>query len=680
MEEINKLKDSIEPVDIESTKKILEQLMNCICKIKIKERIGTGFFCKIPLRKETIKVLITNYHILNEKDLKENKALNLTLNNDKETLTIDLKITGETYFNENYDITIIEINEKDNIIEYLELDNNLFQDNSERIYKHKSIYILHYLHGKEAKVSYGLLNNIDKNNINHNCMIDNGSPGAPILNLKSNKVIGIHNKDSINYNTGTLLKFPLKDFINEMENNLININNIDYRIIKELGKGGFGNVYQVLSKSDNKYYAIKVIPIKDKTEEIIKSFEKEAEILSKFNCDKIIKYYDSSKDNNNIYILMEYFEGDNLRSFINKHIYDNTLIEENILINIIKQLCIGIKEIHNKEIIHRDLKPENIFINDNMNIKIGDFGISKQLDSIMPQITNNRAGSIDYIAPEILYEKIYNYESDIYSLGCIIYELFTLNIYNKDNLFHEIKKINSDLYNIKWQVFIDSLIQPDYKKRFDINQVIQFLKNELNIKNNKILGEIYIKKEDVGKYIRIINSFENIKREWHFKDSDEDWKYENEKEIKDNIEIKINGKKIKFTYKYKFNKEGKYIIKYSFKNNLTKTCWIFYECNSLTNLDLSNFNIQNVTNLRSMFSFCKSLRNLDLSNFHTQNITDMNRMFYDCKSLRNLDLSNFNTQNVTDMRYMFSGCYSLNKENIITKDKRILNGFNVYEI
>ena len=298
----------------------------------------------------------------------------------------------------------------------------------------------------------------------------------------------------------------------------------------------------------------------------------------------------------------------------------------------------------------------------------------------MPQITNNRAGSIDYIAPEILYEKIYNYESDIYSLGCIIYELFTLNIYNKDNLFHEIKKINSDLYNIKWQVFIDSLIQPDYKKRFDINQVIQFLKNELNIKNNKILGEIYIKKEDVGKYIRIINSFENIKREWQFKDSDEDWKYENEKEIKDNIEMKINGKKIKFTYKYKFNKEGKYIIKYSFKNNLTKTCWMFYECNSLTNLDLSNFNIQNVTNLRSMFSFCKSLRNLDLSNFHTQNITDMNRMFYDCESLRNLDLSNFNTQNVTDMRYMFSGCYSLNKENIFTKDKKILNGFNVYEI
>ena len=129
MEEVNKLKDSIEPVGIEGIKTILDQLMNCICKIKIKERLGTGFFCKIPFEKETIKVLMTNYHILNEKDLKENQILNLTLNNDKEALTIDLKIKREFYFNKEYDITLIELNEKDKIKEYLELDDNLFQEN-----------------------------------------------------------------------------------------------------------------------------------------------------------------------------------------------------------------------------------------------------------------------------------------------------------------------------------------------------------------------------------------------------------------------------------------------------------------------------------------------------------------------------------------------------------------------
>ena len=564
MEEVNKLKEMIEPVSIDCTKKILEQLMNCICKIKIKERFGTGFFCKIPVRKEIIKVFMTNYHILNEKDLEENKILNLTLNNDKETLTIDLGIEREIYFNEYYDITLIELNEKDKIKEYLELDDNLFQDNAGGIYKNKSIYILHYPDGKEAKVSYGLLNNINKYNIFHKCSVDNGSNGSPILNIQNNKVFGIHNN-----NVGTLLKFPLKDFINKMEKKLININNIDYRIIKELGKGGFGNVYQVLK--DNKYYAIKVIPIKDEPEDKIKSFEKEAKILSKFNCDNIVKYYDSSKNNNNIYILMEYCDGENLKSFINKYMDNNMLIEENILYNIVKQICKGIKEIHNKKIVHRDLKPENIFINGKMDIKIGDFGISKQLDLYKSvELSKSKLGTDYYIAPEILDNGIFNEKSDIWSLGCIIYELFNLSMYFNDKIYKEIKKINSDIYDNKWQILIDSLLQPYYKKRFDINQVIQFLENELNIYDNIIKGEIFIKKDDVDKNIRIINSFENVKREEEWKYPDEDWEYENEKEIKENIEIKINGKVIKFTYYYKFNKEGKYIIKYLFKNILTR--------------------------------------------------------------------------------------------------------------
>ena len=127
MEEVSKLKDSIEPVSIDGSNKILDQLMNCICKIK--GRFETGFFCKIPFRKKTIKALITNYHILNENNLKENPKLNLTLKNDKESLLINLGITREIYFNKEYDITLIELNEKDNIKSYLELDYDFFQDN-----------------------------------------------------------------------------------------------------------------------------------------------------------------------------------------------------------------------------------------------------------------------------------------------------------------------------------------------------------------------------------------------------------------------------------------------------------------------------------------------------------------------------------------------------------------------
>ena len=238
MEEENKIIVSIDPVNIQGTKKILNQLINCICKIKIKEEYTTGFFCKIPFKNETIKVFITNYHFLIEKNLKENKKLILLLNNEKEAIKIDLFIERKVYLNKEYDITIIELKDEDKIKDYLELDDNLFKDNSEIIYKNKSIYTLHYQNGKNACVSYGLLNNKDKYNIMHNCSTDNGSFGSPILNLQNNKVIGIHNKNSINYNIGTLFKLPIKDFINktfmEDEKDLISINNTKFKIIKEL--------------------------------------------------------------------------------------------------------------------------------------------------------------------------------------------------------------------------------------------------------------------------------------------------------------------------------------------------------------------------------------------------------------------------------------------------------------
>ena len=741
MKDQYKIEDLIEPVTILGTKKILNQLMHCICQIKIKGEFGTGFFCQIPYKNETIKVLMTNYHVLNENDLKENKKIKLLINDEKEYIIIDLEIERKKYFNKDYDIAIIELKDKDKIKDYLELDDNLFKVYSELFYINKSIYTLQYSNGKNACVSYGLLNNIDNYNIMDKCFI-NYSFGSPILNLQNNKLIGIQTKSSNHIDImGTLLKLPLQDFINKnfinVEKNSIIINKIEYKIIKELGKGGFGKVNQVLSKSDNKFYAIKEIPIKEETKDKIESFQNEANILSKFNCDNIVKYYNTYKDDNKFYILMEFCGYENLKNYIDKNRNNSTLIEPNILNNIIKQICIGIKEIHDMKIVHRDLKPENIFINENMDIKIGDFG-SKQLKSYKEYtLIKNKAGTEYYIAPEISDDGIYNEKSDIWSLGCIIYELFNLNIYYKDLIWRKIRKIDSDIYDNKWQNLIDSLLEPDYKKRFDINQVIKFLEDELNINNedsiknkinnmninnkdNIIIGEIYIKQEDINKDIRIINSFENAKREWKWDDKDDDWNYLNEKEIKDNIEIKIDGKIIKFSYYYKFNKEGKYIIEYSFKNNLTKTCYMFYDCKSLINLNLSNFNTQNVINMSYMFYGCNSITifkfsnfkaeyaididgkfypyslvarfnttnvidmscmfcgcisliNLDLSDFNTQNVKFMNGMFNNCNSLKNLEISNFNTQNVCDMNNMFSICTSLNNLNLNFNTQNVYN-------
>ena len=157
---------------------------------------------------------------------------------------------------------------------------------------------------------------------------------------------------------------------------------------------------------------------------------------------------------------------------------------------------------------------------------------------------------------------------------------------------------------------------------------------------NYILAEINIEKKDINKDIRIINTFEEYKRINEWDDKEDDYKYVNEKEIKENCIIKINNRTIKFQYFYKFKEKGKFNIKYSFKKNIKNLACIFSGCNSLTKIDLSNFNTQNVINMSRMFLGCNSLTNIDLSNFNTQNVTNMNNMFRGCNSLTIKNLIN----------------------------------------
>ena len=281
---------SIDPVNITGTKKILNQMMNCICRINN----GIGFFCKITLYNKIMNVLMTNYNIINENYWKENNEIELILNYNIIKIDNNNRII---YYIKEYNITLIELKEEDKIKEYIELDD--YNEN------YKSIYILGYPNGDDICVSYDILNNIDKYNIL--CNIDNISLGSPILNLKNNKLIGIN----IFKDKNILLKYILNDFMNKNK----------YKIIKELGKGGYGNVNLVLNNLDNKYYALKEINIKD--EDNLNNIKNEINIISKFNYNNIVKYYNSYKDNNKYYILMEYCDGQNLKDFIKEHNKNN---------------------------------------------------------------------------------------------------------------------------------------------------------------------------------------------------------------------------------------------------------------------------------------------------------------------------------------------------------------------
>ena len=173
------------PVSLEATKDILYQMENCICKIHCNnDSTGTGFFCEIPFQNNSLPILVTNNHVLNEEDIKNGKIIKLTIN--EKTIKIQIDNSRITYTNPELDVTFIEIKlNKDEINEnnFLKIDENYLKKKKEFIennYNKKSIYILHYPKG-DLRVSYGLIKNVSDENIYHYCNTERGSSGSPIL-------------------------------------------------------------------------------------------------------------------------------------------------------------------------------------------------------------------------------------------------------------------------------------------------------------------------------------------------------------------------------------------------------------------------------------------------------------------------------------------------------------------
>ena len=258
----------------------------------------------------------------------------------------------------------------------------------------------------------------------------------------------------------------------------------NYKIIKQLGEGGLSKVYKVQNKLDKNFYVIKKIPIKSNTPEELKSIENESLILKEIESEYIVKYIDSFIENEHYNIVMEYCENKDLKSFIINHKYNNQYINEDVIYNIVLDICYGIKEIHLNNLIHRNLKPDNLFISKDYKIKIGDFGITKKLINSM-KYTNTGNGTYNYMAPEMINGQKYNKKVDIWALGCILYELFTLNLcfdgINIEGLINNINKnnhgkIDTNIYNIEWQNIIDLLLKTDYHERPEIDEVIKSIK------------------------------------------------------------------------------------------------------------------------------------------------------------------------------------------------------------
>ena len=336
---------AIEPITINQTEKILDQMKKSICKVQGKKD-GTGFFCHISMKKRKIPVLMTNYHIIDDNMVKSNREVKLTLN-ENNTIFLKLKEENKIFSDIEYDIMILNIENNNNFedILYLELDENLDKENPEKIYE--SIYILHYPN-KNIYVSYGYgIKKLNINDIEHKCYTEFGSSGSPILNLSNNKVIGIHkayaDKTKLEdcYNLGTLLKYPLEKIkekngneINKITKGLQSLGLNDINIVKEKFKKKYNNIiyYTENVQNLNELYKYSDIFEKNTPGTFILSTDLDSLKLLK---DEIIF---NSKKNKNVKfnLILGEFNIQNFNNFINQnseffnHIQNTWIFAQNL--------------------------------------------------------------------------------------------------------------------------------------------------------------------------------------------------------------------------------------------------------------------------------------------------------------------------------------------------------------
>ena len=196
-----------------------------------------------------------------------------------------------------------------------------------------------------------------------------------------------------------------------------------YIVQEEIGEGGMGTIYRALDSVLDRVVALKVLSKSlSRNERALKRFLREAQSAGKLHHPNIVNIYDIGKENNKLFIAMEYIEGDNLYDILQRE----GVFSTSKAINSIIQICEGLSEAHKNGIIHRDIKPENIMVDKFDTIKIMDFGVAHIENKGMTR-TGAKIGTPLYMSPEQIRGEMVDVRSDIYSLGIMLYELLTGN-------------------------------------------------------------------------------------------------------------------------------------------------------------------------------------------------------------------------------------------------------------
>lgn len=252
-----------------------------------------------------------------------------------------------------------------------------------------------------------------------------------------------------------------------------------YTKVKEVGKGSYGVALLVKDK-EGKDYVMKKIDTSRMSAKERKEAQNEVTVLSSVKHPYIVNYRENFMDRNHLCIVMDYAEGGDLYKYVEKVKRRGEKIPEATVLKWFTQATLALKYLHDRHILHRDLKTQNLFLSANGRLRMGDFGISKTLENTncfaMTQI-----GTPYYLSPEICQRKPYSWATDVWSLGCVLFELCALRVpFDGGDLRQLVNRICSwpaphlpNGYSKELDKLCTELLNRDYRRRITSAEILQ---------------------------------------------------------------------------------------------------------------------------------------------------------------------------------------------------------------
>ena len=278
-----------------------------------------------------------------------------------------------------------------------------------------------------------------------------------------------------------------------------------YRKVKVVGKGSFGFALLVQRTDDRKLYIMKIIDVTKMDQKQKEEALNEVHVLKAMRHPYIVTYRESFMDKRCLCIVMDYADGGDMYRKIAKQKQLGKGFPENMILDWFVQICLAIKHIHDKKILHRDLKTQNVFLTSKGEVKIGDFGIARVLQHTY-DCAQTAIGTPYYLSPEICQEQPYNQKSDIWSIGCILYEMTTLrHAFDANNMKGLVVKILKgnypaipSCYSQNLRNLISDMLQNDPHRRPSVKKILE--RDFLAARISQLLSQT-VAKHEFGKAV-----------------------------------------------------------------------------------------------------------------------------------------------------------------------------------